>query len=175
MFASGIIPMQANFQVPNPSIFWQQHKMRVSNISVPLKAKSGKALVSICASGLGGANGHVVVEAPPPIFQQEADTYPDRMPVLLLAGGLSPRSASNVAEDLLRLVSESSNELPILSTIFARRARQLVWRTFAVDSRNSVVAFPIPQHVPRVTPSLVFVFSGQGPQNIESKLCKLAS
>jgi hypothetical protein len=90
------------------------------------------------------------------------------MPVLLVAAGLSLRSATAIASDLSNLASEIPDELPTLSNIYGRRARQLTWRTVAVNTPGLPFEFSAPRFVPRGSPPLVFVFSGQGPQHIES-------
>ena len=92
------------------------------------------------------------------------------MPFLLVAAGLSPRSATTVAADLAKLASEIPGELPVLSTIYGRRARQMTWRAAAISTSDCPFVFPPPRFVPRTTPPLVFVFSGQGPQHIESNM-----
>ncbi|KAF8920772.1 polyketide synthase [Mucidula mucida] len=168
MFATNTIPPQANYKTPNPAIHWEEYNMRAPTHVEEFTTRnaSGKRLVSISASGLLGANGHVIVESPPTKSRQPT-VIPNGMPVLLVAAGLSPRSATTIATDLSKLASEIPDELPVLSTIYGRRARQLTWRTAAVSSSDGSFVFPAPRFVARTPPPLVFVFSGQGPQHIE--------
>ncbi|KAF7351064.1 Polyketide synthase [Mycena sanguinolenta] len=168
MFARNTIPPQANYKAPNPAIHWDEYNMRVVTGAEEFTTRnpSGKKLVSINASGLLGANGHVIVESPPQQVHAVAP-LPKGKPVLLMAAGLSPRSATTVAVDLANLASEIPDELPTLSNIFGRRARQLTWRTAAVSTVDRPFVFPAPRFVTRGAPPLVFVFSGQGPQHIE--------
>ncbi|KAJ7301903.1 hypothetical protein DFH08DRAFT_992112 [Mycena albidolilacea] len=170
MFASNRIPPQVNYQTPNPAIHWDEYNMRVPVEVEEFKTRntSGKKLVSINASGLLGANGHVIVESPP-ILQKSChpSVVPEGLPVLIVGAGLSPHSATAIAGDLSGLASEIPNELPALSNIYGRRARQLTWRTAAVNTPEQPFEFPAPRLVPRGPPPLVFVFSGQGPQHIE--------
>ncbi|KAJ7885730.1 polyketide synthase [Mycena olivaceomarginata] len=168
MFATNKIPPQANYKSPNPAIHWDEYNMRVATQAEEFKTRnaSGKRLVSINAFGLLGANGHVIAETPPekahkPIVHQKG------MPVLLVAAGLSPRSATAIAADLAKLAQEIPEELPVLSNIYGRRARQLTWRTAAISTADRSFVFPAPRFVSRGAPLLVFVFSGQGPQHIE--------
>ncbi|KAJ7898537.1 polyketide synthase [Mycena olivaceomarginata] len=168
MFATNNIPPQANYKTPNTAIHWDEYNMRVPTQVEEFKTRhaSGKRLVSLNSSGLGGSNGHVIAESPP----QKSHTLsrlPDGMPVLLVAAGLSPRSAATIATDLSKLASEIPAELPILSNIYGRRARQLTWRTAAVSTSDHAFKFPAPRFVPRGSSPLIFVFSGQGPQHIE--------
>ncbi|KAF8178693.1 polyketide synthase [Mycena galopus ATCC 62051] len=168
MFATNTIPPQANYKSPNPAIHWDEYNMRVPEGVEEFNTRnaSGKRLVSINASGLLGANGHVIVESPPQQPRHVAP-IPKGKPVLLMAAGLSPRSATAIATDLAKLASEIPEELPALSNIFGRRARQLTWRTAAISTGDRPFVFPAPRFVPRGAPPLVFVFSGQGPQHIE--------
>ena len=90
------------------------------------------------SSGLGGTNGHVVLESPPPI---EEIFNGDRVagPILLVAGGLSPRSATAIAEEFgnLCVVPE---ELPVLSYLrltFATNLMADIFHPFTRRSRNT--------------------------------------
>ncbi|KAF7358619.1 Polyketide synthase [Mycena sanguinolenta] len=168
MFATNTIPPQANYKSPNPAIRWNEYNMRVPTVVEEFNTRNiaGKRLVSINGSGILGANGHVVVESPP---EQSYHVTPiaEGKPVLLMAAGLSPRSATAVALDLAKLASEIPDELSALSNIFGRRARQLTWRTASISTADGPFVFPAPRFVARGAPQLVFVFSGQGPQHIE--------
>lgn len=169
MFERGLIPPQIHFKTPNPAIHWTEYNMHVPTKVMPLQASSpsGKPLVSICGSGIGGSNGHVLVEGPP-ISANEGFSKRAEGPVLLVAGGLSSRTAVSIASNLAELVV--SDQLPVISNIYGRRARQMPWRTYSVISSDSPsVIFPPPQFVPRGAKPLVYVFSGQGPQHIESE------
>ncbi|KDQ18683.1 hypothetical protein BOTBODRAFT_154644 [Botryobasidium botryosum FD-172 SS1] len=168
---NGVIPPNVNFQSPNLSIKWDEYKLRVPTEPTPLSCRSpsGKALISMSSFGIGGSNGHVIVEGPP-VSQARVTTGRDaKDPVLLVVGGLSPRTAAAVADQLKDMVSDStaSLPLPLISTIYGRRARQMTWRTFAVLTPGQPLRFAEPSLVPRAKPNVVFVFSGQGPQNLE--------
>jgi acyl transferase domain-containing protein len=169
MLATGLIPPQVQYTTPNPEIRWLDFNMRAPSTVEKLTARdpSGKSLVSINGFGLGGANGHCIIESS---LQKVASTKVvySGIPVLLFAAGLSPRSATTVAADLAKLALEIPEELPILSTIYGRRARQMTWRAAAISIPDRPFVFPAPRFVPRTTPPLIFVFSGQGPQHIES-------
>ncbi|KAK7039778.1 polyketide synthase [Favolaschia claudopus] len=173
MFATNRIPPQANYNTPNPAIRWDEYNMRIIPEVEEFNAHSpsGKRLVSINSSGLLGANGHVIVEDPPEkvfsIPSPECDYISGNVPVLLVAAGLSPRTATAIAADLTKLTVDIPGELATLSNIYGRRARQLTWRTASVLTPGGSCEFSAPRFVPRGAPSLVYVFSGQGPQHIE--------
>ncbi|KAH7925399.1 polyketide synthase [Leucogyrophana mollusca] len=168
MFKYGLIPPNVNLLNPNPSIKWDEYRLRVPIDAQKLQTTnpSKLPLVSICSSGIGGSNGHAVIEAPPP------SSLPGRRenvngPVLLMACGLSPRSAASIASVLTELVSDVSCDIHALATVQGRRSRQMTWRSFSVVLPDrSAIPFTQPCLASRAKPPLVFVFSGQGPQHI---------
>lgn len=177
MFKAGLIPPQVGVTALNPAIGWTEYNMRPNTKVEHLTASSpsGASLVSVNASGLGGANGHCVVESFPYPPRSATKPLPTDMPILLIAGGLSPRTATAIASDVTQLATEIPQELSVLSTVSGRRSRQMTWRTAAVSSAEHPFVFPQPRFVPRTTPPIAFVFSGQGPQHIESMNFKLLS
>ncbi|KAJ7192838.1 acyl transferase domain-containing protein, partial [Mycena pura] len=124
------------------------------------------------SSGIGGSNGHVVLEAPPdphPIARCDAGDAGLERPVLIMVGGLSPRSTAALAEQISDvLCSAAPAEWPASAASLGRRAKQMSWRSFAVCSpgSNNTLELSKPQHSSRDRNSLVFVFSGQGPQHV---------
>ncbi|KAG2743426.1 hypothetical protein P692DRAFT_201886592 [Suillus brevipes Sb2] len=130
------------------------------------KDPTGRSLVSLASSGIGGANSHCVVEGPPatnpvpPFWLSDAI----RAPCLLVAGGLSPHSTTAVGETIRSIDGET---LPSVAATFGRRSRSMPWRCYAVASSDSPPRFTEPVLAPRTPPPLVFVFSGQGPQHFE--------
>lgn len=174
MFSSRIIPPNVNLVSPNPAIEWDRFKLRVPLEPTPLIPRhfSGVPLVSMMSSGIGGVNGHVVVEGPPLkcATLNEAPQIADG-PVLLVSGGLSPRSTLSISASLEREVLDApKTDLALLSTLYGRRARQMTWRSFAIvqPDRSFAVPFTPPIFNQRTKLPIVFVFSGQGPQHLES-------
>ncbi|KAG2115628.1 hypothetical protein DEU56DRAFT_932582 [Suillus clintonianus] len=167
MFQSGIIPPNVNLIDPNPAIHWEDFHLRVASspTSLPCQSTTGRSLISLASSGIGGANGHCVVEGPPtakpvtPFWRSDVIGAP----CLLVAGGLSPRSTVAIGESIQAMDSET---LSSVAATFGRRSRSTPWRSYAVTSSNSPPRFTEPVLAPR-TPPLVFVFSGQGPQHFE--------
>ncbi|KAF8161949.1 hypothetical protein K438DRAFT_2070439 [Mycena galopus ATCC 62051] len=171
IFQSGIIPPTVNLNTPNPAIRWAEHRMRAPIDCTPLNPRhaSGRALVSISSSGIGGSNGHVVVEGPPTCFTSPEATSPFEFPVLLIAGGLSPQSTEANRDALIAFISDTPAPLlPTISTTYGRRARQMTWRSASVCSGNTEgISFSPPRLTPRNKQPLVLVFSGQGPQHFQ--------
>ncbi|KAF4618329.1 hypothetical protein D9613_011586 [Agrocybe pediades] len=170
IMSTGLIPPNVYFDKPNPAILWDRYQLRVPTTVEKLipRSKSCLPLISITSSGIGGANGHAVIEGPPVKAKLQAGTQ-NPGPFLLIAGGLSPRTASQVASDLHHLVAANPDRISSLSSVYGRRSRQMTWRSYAIWSSGAEkLEFSEPVIVqPRLKPPIVFVFSGQGPQHIE--------
>ncbi|KAH9942788.1 ketoacyl-synt-domain-containing protein [Amylocystis lapponica] len=169
IFETGLIPPNTNFNNANPTIKWEDYKFRVPLQAEPLPChrESGRALIAMTSSGIGGANGHCVVEGPPkstPVFSSFWRTGEIEIPSILIAGGLSPRSASTVAGTLKEYVP--GRDVQMLSRIYGRRSRSMPWRSFTLVGGDRVPRFAEPKLVPRTSPPVVFVFCGQGTQHI---------
>ncbi|KAF8525874.1 hypothetical protein BU17DRAFT_83380 [Hysterangium stoloniferum] len=170
IFSNGVIPPNANFTTPNPSIKWEKYNLRVPTAPIKLipRDKGGRTLVSMMSSGIGGVNGHAVIEGPPAAFMQE-DILNEVDPVLLVVGGLSPRSSGAIVSEMQDSLATGVSNLPAISTIYGRRARQMTWRAFTVILPDCSVVIPFEQPVLNVRRKkpIVFVFPGQGPQHFE--------
>ena len=175
MFKTKELAPQAHLKTLNPSIHWDEYNMRVARTVEHLEPKhpSGKFLVSICSSGIGGVNGHAVIESyVAPAVDSDA-TAPDA-PVLLIAGGLSPRSATALGEDVVKFLNAGAEKDDDVSIALGRRSRSLTWRSFAVKQPNEPTPnFSAPVLRPRKAPPAVFLFSGQGPQHLNSASVQL--
>ncbi|KZT66436.1 hypothetical protein DAEQUDRAFT_739999 [Daedalea quercina L-15889] len=164
----GIILPTVNLSVPNPAINWKEHNMRVpvTPEKLDIRSSSGRALIAMTSYGIGGANGHCVVEAPTSNINGMLGFWAHRSPVvplLLIAGGLSPRSASAVGEKLKDVATK--RDCMHVGRALGRRARSMLWRAYSVVQEGQVPRFSEPLLAPKIAPQLVFVFSGQGPQH----------
>ncbi|KIJ38998.1 hypothetical protein M422DRAFT_230841 [Sphaerobolus stellatus SS14] len=172
-----IIPPTANFNLPNRKIHWEDANLHVPTTPTPFTPRnsSNKALVSLSSFGIGGANGHVIVEGMAP--SRKSLSAPSKSvkadptdAFLIMSGGLSPRSAATMS-DLLKdtFLNAPIEHLPFLAKLAGRQARQLTWRSYALYhphvSGPKAITFQEPQLAPRTRPPLAFVFSGQGPQH----------
>ncbi|TFK49005.1 polyketide synthase [Heliocybe sulcata] len=167
IFKTGMIPPNVNLKTRNPKIKWNEYRIRVPTEPEPLKcrAPTGQSLIAMTSSGIGGANGHCVLESPP-VRPAKENTFwrvdMSHIPAVLLAGGLSPRSTKDIGENIKGTYSDEIRHQ--LTRLYGRRARSMPWRSFAVamDGKISQFAEPTLSHTSSVP--LVFVFSGQGPQ-----------
>jgi len=168
LFQDNTIPPNVHLNNLNPRIKWKQWKLRVPTESEVIKPrhKSGKLLVSMNSSGIGGSNAHIVVESYKPSLPAPAEDTLSK-PVLLLAGALSESTTAAVGKQLTTLV-ESEN-LAEIALAYGRRGMQMNWRSFSVVLPGATPTFSAPRFIPRNRPALVYVLSGQGPQHINSK------
>lgn len=178
MFEHEVIPPNVNLLIPNPAIAWEAHRLHVPLQKTPLPSRSGLAsLVGIASSAIGGSNAHVVVESFPPYGSSTKQSYgyDTDKPILLMAGGLSPRSATSIFTSALRYAEDNPDLIESLAVDMGRRTRQMTWRTFSIITKDTVfnVNTPPPTLVPQRQPQVIFVLSGQGPQynDSESSVC----
>lgn len=170
MLENQVIPPNVNFNTPNPKIHWDQFGLKVPTESMPLGCRSstGKSMISLASSGIGGSNGHVVVESAPVLPHSSSLLSPDT-PVLFVIGGLSPRAAQEIANSVVDLLTNDSSTNALSQAVtHARRARQLPWRTaftYTAVAPNSLKV-ENPTLILKHPPPVVFVFTGQGPQHI---------
>ncbi|KAK0480492.1 putative polyketide synthase [Armillaria luteobubalina] len=154
MFETKIIPPTAGIRTLNPLIEWKKYRLDVpTNVShLSTRSSSGRPLISVNSSGIG-------------------DSPIDDGPTLLVTGGLSPRSASANADSLSALIKNHPSQARAISTIYGRQARQMNWRTYAIHNpKDTTLSFSPPTLCPRQSSRspIIFVFSGQGPQHINS-------
>jgi len=122
----------------------------------------------MASSGIGGANGHVVLESPPSKDHNHPSIGPDS-PVLFIVGGLSPRAAQEISASLIDTLSKDSSPHALSQAVkHARRARQMLWRSHFLFTPGSaeLPANPEPVLAPKDSTPVVFVFTGQGPQHM---------
>ena len=170
IFERNMIPPNVNLVDPNPKIQWDEHRIKVVLDPTPLGSRSGtgRSLVSMASSGIGGANGHVVLESPPSKDYNHPPIDPDS-PVLFIVGGLSPRAAQEISASIIDTLSKDPSPQALSQAVkYARRARQVLWRSHFVFTPGSTELPPNPEPVlaPKDPTPVVFVFTGQGPQHM---------
>jgi len=165
-----LIPPNAHLTTRNPKILWDQHRLHVPLEPTPLGCRSdfGRSLISLASSGIGGSNGHVVVESAPEVPVPNGRLASD-VPILFPVGALTPRSVQSLSDSLISLLMSDASPAALSQAVaHSRRARQNPWRTYFLfsphsDQRPKVAA---PVMAPSTPPPVVFVFAGQGPQHI---------
>ena len=110
IFENKMIPPNVNLVNPNPKIRWDEYRLKVALEPTPLTSQSGtrRLMVSMASSGIGGSNGHVVLESPPP---QDTDhsLIKYNSPILFIVGGLSPRATQSISASLIDILSKDSS------------------------------------------------------------------
>ncbi|KAJ7619690.1 hypothetical protein FB45DRAFT_931421 [Roridomyces roridus] len=160
IFEHGVIPPNVNLETRNPAIQWEKYRLHIPTTPTALPNSKKQPLIAMASSGIGGSNGHVVLQGPAPLTPSPLCPNSGR-DVLLMAGGLSPRSAGLIAEQIAQVEADPR----ALSTMLGRRAKQMTWRSYAVVSGTAPLHFSKPLYCGRDPRTLVFVFSGQGPQH----------
>lgn len=170
------IPPNVGINQLNQKIKWKQWKLRVPLETEAIKARheSGRLLISLNSSGIGGSNAHVVVESYKPASNSIRNEIPSNYPALLLAGGLSETSANTIAKQLATL-ADGNKDIGALTLYFGRRAMQMNWRSFSVMLPGATPSFSSPRFRIGRNAKLVFVLSGQGPQHINSNYLLISS
>lgn len=170
IFETHQIPPTVNFKNPNQKIRWKEYGFRAPVETEPLKcrAPSGRPLIAMTSSGIGGANGHVVLEGAPARPELSSSFWCDQAPALLVAAGLSPRSAAALGDSLKDLGGDANPQA--VARALGRRARSMTWRSYAVQKNGKVSRFSEPLLVPKAIGPIIYVFSGQGPQHWNSEL-----
>lgn len=121
----------------------------------------------MASSGIGGSNGHIVIEGPP--APADNAIIMANTPVLFVIGGLSPKTVQSLSNSIIQILTEDSSLQALSQAVtMARRARQLPWRTHFtyVPGFASTLKAPSPVLAPKISPPVIMVFSGQGPQHV---------
>ena len=165
-----MIPPNAHLTTRNPKVLWDKHRLHVPLEPTPLgcRSGSGRSLISLASSGIGGSNGHVVVEGAPKVPAPNGRLVSD-MPILFPIGALTPRSVQSLSDSLISLLMNDPSPAALSqAVVHSRRARQHPWRTYFIFSPRSYQEPKVaaPAMVPSTPPPVIFVFAGQGPQHI---------
>ncbi|KAJ7801502.1 hypothetical protein B0H14DRAFT_2895228 [Mycena olivaceomarginata] len=168
IFKHGIIPPTVNFSNPADTIDWDTFQIVVPVEPTPLSchSSSGRSIISLSGFALGGATGHVVLQAPPRNSDQTTIQIV-RAPILFLVGGLSSNAVDQISQGVLEMAPDDLKALSECAVTLSRRARQLPWRKYFVVPVSPRKAIAPAVLIPRETFPFAFVFSGQGPQHLE--------
>ena len=172
-----IIP-NIRFHNPNPKIDFVGGMMKVQTelerISPDMAAPDGKFVTSISTYGLGGANGHIVVES----FEVEQNQIPANTvhkpktaapPLYLFTIGTLTEGSLGRWQTVLTSHFEGLTEpraLRSLSRELNRQARASSYRSFAVGPALTPSLKWSNATLVTAKPKLCLVFAGQGPQHI---------
>ncbi|KAL2441692.1 Highly reducing polyketide synthase gloL [Exophiala dermatitidis] len=162
----GVIPPQANFSTPNPKIPFETARLIVPLQPTPWPEGRPKR-VSINSFGITGANAHAVIESAATgvhaadVNDNELDDQ-DKSELLLLSAA-NPQSLNERCAQMQLYAGQYPERLAQLAYTLACRRDHLAYRAYGVANRLKPVEFSIGEKV-RQSPSLTFVFTGQGAQ-----------
>ncbi|KAL2441685.1 Highly reducing polyketide synthase gloL [Exophiala dermatitidis] len=162
----GVIPPQANFSEPNPKIPFEAARLIVPLQPTPWPEGRPKR-VSINSFGITGANAHAVIEsAATGIHAADVNGNgqddQDKSELLLFSAA-NPRSLDERCAQIQLYAGQHPERLPQLAYTLACRRDHLPYRAYGIANKLKSVEFNIGEKV-RHTPSLTFVFTGQGAQ-----------
>lgn len=175
---NGLIPPNIHFSKPNPAIPFDKWNMTVPIKLTPWPAAKTKRM-SISGFGMGGTNGHVVLEGfnrdRPALTNGHAEAPQHRKRVFALSShdraGFTRIGASLIAHlDHLGAQAASPSYLADLSYTLAAARSSLSWRSCCVAESAAELrehlSRPLDEKAVRPTspPRIGFVFTGQGAQ-----------
>ncbi|KAF7371222.1 Polyketide synthase [Mycena sanguinolenta] len=162
------IPATVNFSVPSPDIQWNQHGLSVPTEmkSLGCRSDSGQSLISLSSAGIGGSTGHVVIQSPPARGRHHALPCGGTS-VTFLIGGLSSKAVAQISQRIRDDCPCAIDTMRACAVTMSRRARQMPWRTYFTLGSSVPIEIPAATLVPPSPPPIAFIFSGQGPQNLD--------
>ncbi|KAF5689873.1 polyketide synthase [Fusarium denticulatum] len=177
------IPPNINLKNPNPKskstvhqwfMFYLTHgqvPFAEYNLNVPLKPtpfpSDRQKRVSINSFGIGGSNAHVILESYSPkrneasisIYQQASVS-----PSLLLVSANTETSLHQQILNHQEWIARNPEHITNASYTLAKHRKHLPHRAFIVCQGEKPMEVSSPFKISSASPSLVFVFSGQGAQ-----------
>ncbi|KAI0406775.1 acyl transferase domain-containing protein, partial [Xylaria palmicola] len=159
------IPPNIKFRRPNPNIPFAQGGLRVPTDAVPWPQDRDER-ASINSFGVGGANAHVIIDSAASFGIPRRDNGVSRGNRLLAFTANDADSARRGSQELTRFAASHPEELNDTAYTLSMRREHLSYRAFAVtDSSNDEdVVFSTPVKASGATPSIAFIFTGQGAQ-----------
>ncbi|KAL4961866.1 type I polyketide synthase [Aspergillus stella-maris] len=156
------IPPNINFSTPNTKIPFGAARIRVPVECEPWP-KDKAERVGLNGFGIGGANGHVLLESTRSFLGTASETVAHcNKPQLLVFSGTHGESVGSTINKTLEHLNASPDRIPDASYTLAHRRQILSNRSFAVGTIESWDIFPVQKAGP--PPNTVWVFTGQGAQ-----------
>ncbi|MER9121207.1 amino acid adenylation domain-containing protein [Mesorhizobium sp. M0954] len=173
MLNRGVIPASLHFEKPNPNIDFQESPLFVNKTCTAWPTGSRPRRGGVSSFGIGGTNAHAILEEAPPRTSAQASRRPHVFPV-------SAASRSAMTEMLQQLAgfmrrSDIQHSAANIAYTLQKGRAALRYRTSLVGSGLVELAGQIDQAALQVgatrevsssEPRIVFMFSGQGGQQI---------
>lgn len=162
-----VLPPQINFTAPNPRIDFPSTPFFVNTTLRDWPAADWPRRAGVSSFGVGGTNAHLVVEEPPPIKAAPVDSAKPYLFVLSAKSEMALEAQATRLAD--RLARDDAPDLAdaVWTLQTGRRAFEFRRAVVANSAEAAVAALRAPapaRKVAAASPSLVFVFPGQGAQ-----------
>ncbi|ESZ55189.1 hypothetical protein X727_33180 [Mesorhizobium sp. L103C119B0] len=173
MLNKGVIPASLHFDAPNPNIDFQESPVLVNKTRTAWPKGGSPRRGGVSSFGIGGTNAHAILEEAPPRTGERASRRPHVFPV-------SAASRSAMTEMLRQLAgfmrrSDIQHSAANIAYTLQKGRAALRYRTSFVGSDLVELADQLDQaalqagatrEVSSSEPRIVFMFSGQGGQQI---------
>ncbi|KAL9054330.1 MAG: hypothetical protein Q9162_004204 [Coniocarpon cinnabarinum] len=156
------IPPNIRFTSPNPKIPFEEGKLTVPVDPTPWP-KNKRERVSINSFGIGGSNGHVILDSAATSGVAPVTQKPTSGPQLMLYSANTAKSLDRLAAQYQQWTESNPERVGDLAYTLARRREHLPHRSFAVFN-NGMMGAASPAAKAGKKPNIVMVFTGQGAQ-----------
>ena len=165
------LPPSLHFEQPNPAIDFEHSPFFVNTTLRAWPGEDGPRRAGVSSFGLGGTNAHVVLEEAPAV---DAPRVPDSARLLVLSAKtpealehMTERLAAHLADHPELALADVAHTLRVGREAFAHR------RMVVARSRDDAPAAlrdstrRVSQHTEQDARGVVFLFSGQGTQQVD--------
>ncbi|GFF99742.1 nonribosomal peptide synthetase 14 [Aspergillus udagawae] len=164
-----IIPPNMHFRQPNPSIPFQEGRLKVP-VEPTRWPENRKERVSVNCFGIGGSNVHVILESASSIISKESKEEPRRRlaPRLLICSAHSKTTLDARMDAIKSYLALRPQALADVAYTLGVRRDHLSHRSFTIINNDEEILGEEAEsrHLDNTSlfPSLIFAFSGQGAQ-----------
>ncbi len=163
------IPPLLHFERPNPKIAFEESPFKVQTSLTDWETDRGPRRAAVSSFGVGGTNGHVVLEEPPVVPKTQASPRPAQ---LFLVSARTDGARDEAAQRLTDFAREGNGDLADAAYTYAtgRKAfnKRLAiaaadWADLQQGLEANKALFGSPASA---SPRLCFMFPGQGAQHV---------
>lgn len=162
------IPPNIFFDSPNPKIPFKEAQLQVPTEVMPWP-KDRLERASVNCFGIGGANGHVVLDSKASFCKTDTcprnlESLPDHSSRILFVSAKSAEALQRRIQDITRYVNEHPDSLTDIAYTLGARREHLHNRSFAIAVPNKPLDTSAFQMGQAKSTKVSFVFTGQGAQ-----------
>ncbi|KAF7113795.1 hypothetical protein CNMCM5793_004850 [Aspergillus hiratsukae] len=157
-----VIPPNAFYEQPNPSISFEKGKLHVPVKATPWPSDRLER-VSLNSFGIGGTNAHLIMDSAASVRGgRERETPVEQAYSLLLLSAKTPKSLDANVEAIRKYFEANPEAREDLAYTLAFRRTHLTYKAFTIAQKDGPLTAV--ERGRAVDPTPVFVFSGQGAQ-----------